>query len=99
MALKDIKKEPQHTVLLHCIKCSKFTEVYIDSDQNVQPFQCTECWSREPFKEYDERAMDLTEQRPAIASSRSMQSFAIIWTPTGLQAVPVILPGFSSLVR
>ena len=94
VALKDIKKEPEHTVLLHCVKCPRSTEVFIDSQCNVSPYLCMECWSREPSTDHDDKARELTE----IASSTAMQSFALIWTPTGLQAVPLLLPSFSSLV-
>ena len=90
VALKDIKKEPEQTVLLHCIKCPRSTEVFIDSQWNESPFQCRECLSREPCNDEKDRAVVLTE--------RELQSFAMVWTPTGLKVVPVILSGLSSLV-
>ena len=90
VALKDIKKEPEQTVLLHCSHCPRSLEVFIDSQRNESPFTCGECWAREPCNDQKDRAVVPTE--------RELQALAIVWTETGLQVVPVIMPGLSSLM-
>jgi hypothetical protein len=86
--LDKIKKEPDFTNLVHCTNCSISVEVFCDSDQNVFPFKCPGCWSME-YNQYEEEG--LTEER--CAQSTSIHALALIWTKTGLQALPIIFPG------